>query len=643
MAATTTGSLDRYPLPRLLCFLHKKRFDGVLRLETRPEAREVQLQQGVPVSVSPDFHEKLIQLFVDRGRISRESLPELAEAMSLPYSDHEALLADRAGLSADEVRKGQRYALFQALVGLFGERDAAFSLTSGATHGDATGAVEPLYLVYQGLVSSYDTGRLLDELAPVAKQAIKARPGAEELLARCGAGEAESRVIQYLQRGYWLLEDLLAALPDQQLQVLRVTYLLVSAEAMDIAQADSVPRLRPKRPEAPAAADCAGNEPLAARWQLPRAAEAKLAETRQEDCVAKPAPAGSISAAPVTPPPALPAREAFAASQSSAPRVSGATPPPSVGSGVHAASKPSSPVTPTGEERVARARQTKSGLYARARLPPKVLRDAREAAAACRARNKDKPESLELLDELLRRLEEMEGKNPFELLGLGLDASALDVKKAYMVLVKKLHPDRLAALGLETMAEAADTLFKRLSEANQALSSEEQVVEARRIYKDAADGQDPEAAMRAIEAEVSFQKGEVFFRKGDLALAEEHFAKAVEGNAEEGEHLAMLAWTRYQRIARELRGQHRDAITKMMVQAVALSPRCARAHFFLGKLYQDDKRNDSALDSFRMAAKLKHGFIEAEREVRLIEMRQRSAKTTSNKSSIFDVFKRGKR
>lgn len=629
MSSTTSGSLARYPLPRLLCFLQKKLFTGVLWLDTSPAPREVLFHQGIPLGLSAGTGEALLKLLSERGRIPTGAVPALMAKLDAPGVDMEALLSAQAAIDASEVERALRYVVFQGLVALFHERSAPFSLTakavSCATDSALRYAVEPLFLVHQGVLAAYDEERLLGDMAVLKDQAIRARAGMDETVSRFGLGEGEALPLKYLRQGFWSLTDLVEALPGQRLSALRVAYVLLSAEALDIAPADSVPRLRPKRPETdprdpPGSHD---SRITASRAAAPRPGAPKERPGNETEPLVKPPPTpASGSFSNLNP---LPSPGAGDAMDRLSPRP-GPTPQ-------------SSPVA----ERAARPPITHSGMFATARLAPKVVRDARETAKRVRDVIGDRQETIALLDELVSRLESMDGQNPFEQLGLKLDANVGEVKQAYMLLVKRLHPDRLEALGLGAMGEASDALFKRLTEAHQALSDGDRLAEARRIYSQAVEGHDPEAARRAIEAEVDFQKGEVYFRKGDLAKAEQHFLAAVEGNPEEGEHLALLAWTRYQTVAMELRGEHRQSTLEMLERAIALSPRCARAHYFLGKLTLEERRVDAALQAFRRAASLKRSYIEAEREIRIIEMRQRGGHHHSGKSSIFNVFKRGKK
>lgn len=624
-SSVTSGTLDRHPLPRLLCYLDRKRFTGILRLdETQAGPQEVTFLEGAPVAISPQPPTLLVDLLRERGRLDDDHYAAVMHRLAENNVALDRLLGELAGLDSVEILRGRRYLLFSQITRLFQEQATPFHLSPAPREeipAEATQvAVEPLYLVHSAIRTTYDEARLTTELGPIWPHAIRLKPAGQTVAQRMALDEEEQRILHYLQQGYWLLDDLAQAVGARP-TTLAVTYCLFCADAISAAQRDSVARLRPKRPDT--ASDAQDPSPPSSEGLRRRAAmppgDVKASPATEEvrgsgPPLRKPTPSPRAAPTSIPVPPAV---DSTRSTSGAAPRGGPARP-----------SKP----TPTA-----------TGQFAKARVPPLAVRRAREAASRIREAASLKPEAEELLGELLERLEAMDGQSPFELLDLSLEASTTDVRRAYMALVKRLHPDRLNALGLAAMHEGADTLFKRITEANHTLSNEESLAEARRIYRDAAEGHDPEAAARAIEAEVDFQKGEVFFRKGDYPQAALHFQRAVQGNPEEGEHLAMLAWTRYQQVERPLRGDHRAATKTDLARAVTLSPRCARGHYFLGKIHLEEKNTDAALECFRKASRLKKDYIEAMREIRLIEMRRRKEGAPNRRSTLLEMFSRKKK
>jgi cytochrome c-type biogenesis protein CcmH/NrfG len=116
---------------------------------------------------------------------------------------------------------------------------------------------------------------------------------------------------------------------------------------------------------------------------------------------------------------------------------------------------------------------------------------------------------------------------------------------------------------------------------------------------------------------MAFLQGEVYMRKRDFAAAVSAFQRAVELSPNEGEHLAMLAWARLSAGLATL-----TTIKPDLVQAVAKSPRCARAHCYLGMVYKDEGELDKAQSSLRRAVELDPNLSTAASELRVVTMRK---------------------
>ena len=61
------------------------------------------------------------------------------------------------------------------------------------------------------------------------------------------------------------------------------------------------------------------------------------------------------------------------------------------------------------------------------------------------------------------------GKNPYEVLGVGRNATPEDIKKAYRTLANKYHPDKVLHLG-EEFRQLAEKRFKEIQKAYRELS-----------------------------------------------------------------------------------------------------------------------------------------------------------------------------
>lgn len=135
----------------------------------------------------------------------------------------------------------------------------------------------------------------------------------------------------------------------------------------------------------------------------------------------------------------------------------------------------------------------------------------------------------------------------WELLGVARDAGAKDVRRAYLSAAKRLHPDRIAQLGLLDLKEAANEVFAEIARAHEVLSNPE----LRERYE-ATLGDAPAAdADRIAEAEASYVRGDHLMRAGNFRGALEFLERAVALWPEEADYQAALGWALHRKTPSE--------------------------------------------------------------------------------------------
>lgn len=167
--------------------------------------------------------------------------------------------------------------------------------------------------------------------------------------------------------------------------------------------------------------------------------------------------------------------------------------------------------------------------------------DAASNAAGAKSTDSDtrqnsKSQTLRAEVEALRG--QIEDISHYDALGLEIDASPVDIKKAYFKAAKKYHPDTLARLGLEAIRDDAAIVFARIARAFEVLSDKDK----KALYDD--DGPEPTEidTARLAQAETSFRKGEILLRMGNFAGSLEYLEPAVELWPEEPAYQAALGW-----------------------------------------------------------------------------------------------------
>lgn len=240
---------------------------------------------------------------------------------------------------------------------------------------------------------------------------------------------------------------------------------------------------------------------------------------------------------------------------------------------------------------------------------------ASPAPAKETAENAQNPEEKELQN----LLQQLSASNPFERLGLPFTATMEEIDARFKELAKKLHPDTIARKGLSSMLQAAQEAFSRLTEAYDLLKNEQ----TREKYRKSESKEDDSEVRRVLEAEMLYQKGIIHYRRREYDLAEQAFLEARQKH-EDGSHLAMWAWLRYINPGNDKKAV-REEVKAALQKAVQLTPREADFYFYLGKVCADMDQIASARQYFIRAVELNNDHIEAARELRLLERRQKNA------------------
>ncbi|HEY5950436.1 MAG TPA: DnaJ domain-containing protein [Kofleriaceae bacterium] len=222
-----------------------------------------------------------------------------------------------------------------------------------------------------------------------------------------------------------------------------------------------------------------------------------------------------------------------------------------------------------------------------------------------------------------------QGVDYFTLFGLQIGASPEDVRSTYFMLARKLHPDRLAAIGIEDEDRQAQRLMACINEAFAVLNDPVRRAEylsvlnrggeaAVRAEEQKAD----EMAMRIMRAEESFRQGEMALRREQIAQAVIHFTTAVELQPNEAEYQALLAWAQF--AAASDKSTIANQTRRALLRAVEANSESPTARFYLGRVERMLGREKEALYCFYEVLKIKPNHSEATSEARILEQRLRA-------------------
>lgn len=241
---------------------------------------------------------------------------------------------------------------------------------------------------------------------------------------------------------------------------------------------------------------------------------------------------------------------------------------------------------------------------------PRTLPGVGSAAAA-----------LALEGRLREALHKQKGQNHFEVLGVAEDASPDDVRKAFMALAKTFHPDKVGRRSPE-LVEIAGKVFARISEAHDALASPEKrqlyLAQLKRSRTAQADRQE---VSRILTAEQQFQRAEEAMRRRDWNASLEALKWALELDSNEGEFYALRGWVLFLQ-QQDQGGRNPEPALEQIKKAIALSPQSPAAYYYLALIRKACGDQAEAEKMFRKTIELRPDHVEANRELRLIQMRR---------------------
>jgi|GEM_PF-2396757 len=286
--------------------------------------------------------------------------------------------------------------------------------------------------------------------------------------------------------------------------------------------------------------------------------------------------------------------------------------------------------------------------FPRPRLPsqPEVIEPAPPSGIPVSYRTFELVSNEKRRAEIESKLSKSVSENHFELLGIGENATVLDIRDAYFGMAKIFHPDKLGDMPeLKPRAQAA---FARITAAYNELSDDKRRAAYVVRLKAAAgkptaaaapaDTEEQAAIGRAVNAAFEAQKAEVFLKRNELAAAEGHAALAAKADPDQPAYLALLVWIQAQQrpapVLEEGKPSHAyDDLIATLDIILRKEPNFERAIFYRATLLQKSGQTERAFRDFSRALELNPRNIEAAREVRLHKLRTKDKNDDSPPSS----------
>lgn len=612
------GILKDRPLPRLVQQLYRKHFTGHFVItDATQDQSQVYMRDGALVHVSrPVDIDRLDNLLLSYGLVSPEVMAEASRQLGDGVRLGEVL--DRMG-ALDKVQLAQvlKSQVVRKISRLFFVAEGSYAVFLEAHDYGAGGdfalmRVDPRTVMYPGIRSAYDLPRVTQELSRLIGQRFRLGQLSSGFVTALGIA-ADDATIAAL-RSDWLTLEQLDAIAPRALEARAVVLALYYCDLLE------------RQPVASPAAGAAVPSPVRVGQSSDSGSTlgvAGAAETASP--LPPPPPLFSASTAPAEPAfvrPNVPGETVAAL-----PRSSASPTPPAPAVSVAAASTTREPAAglPAQAKPAPVARHPTLPSLPTPPTPPVPSSPPAPSPSPSVPRPSPSGEALRAtIQDMVQKLDRM---NHFEALGIAQSATADEVSAAFVRAARQFHPDRLSGAGLADLATAAGRILARINEAAMVLGDATRRAEY--VASLAAGPKSTRANLPTVlEAENTFLKGEAFLKKGEHAKAVECFTQATQGNPDEPQYRAYLAWARFDDPRTRKEAVARE--TLRLIEAVMQErPRFARGHYWIGllwKLLGDFRRAEQA---FREAVTVDGTFIDASRELRLIEMRR--SKSTGGK------------
>ena len=201
------------------------------------------------------------------------------------------------------------------------------------------------------------------------------------------------------------------------------------------------------------------------------------------------------------------------------------------------------------------------------------------------------------------------------------------IQAAFFQLAKRWHPDRLGP-DLADVRDLATKVFARMSEAHQILADPARRKEYDDLRKDGGgSAEEQEQVQRVVRAATAFQKAEVLMKRNNAVAALEEARRAVELDPTQADYIALLAWVESTQLNANL-----EEILARIEKAQRMEPNNTRIRWYRGSILKRLGKTGKAVGDFRFIVENDPRHVDAQREIRLYDMRKAEQRRSGQKS-----------
>lgn len=222
----------------------------------------------------------------------------------------------------------------------------------------------------------------------------------------------------------------------------------------------------------------------------------------------------------------------------------------------------------------------------------------------------------------------------YQRLGVAETASQEEIRKAYFEMAKRWHSDKFSGVELGNARSTLERLFGFMSEAHATLGDAAKRKDFDLLRQRKAQGL-PTDVGTILDAEDAFKRGQMLLTRGSPEAALTELEKAMAGNSGEAEFHAAYGLALY------LAKNDSERAIAALKKSLEMSDKSATAHEYLGRVYRGLNKVPEARKHFNKCLELDPKNISAQRELRLMNMRESSKPASAPaKGGLFGLFKK---
>lgn len=207
--------------------------------------------------------------------------------------------------------------------------------------------------------------------------------------------------------------------------------------------------------------------------------------------------------------------------------------------------------------------------------------------------------------------------NYYEILDISRNAELETMKRSYVSLVKKFHPDKFAKEGDPDILSKANEIFSKVSNAFRTLSDSGQKSEYDYKLDHPNEAEILSSANEIIKSEMEFLRGEKLLNNRAFAKAQEAFEIAMKLNPEEPEYKCYFGWAIF--LNPDNPKVKKVSLAKKYInEALEVNPKIEIAYYFLGVIARFEENIDLAIENFKKVLGLNPNNIDARRALKLL-------------------------